>query len=435
MSLLEMVFACSSGDELLLMKDERGFTLLHLLINGLSTTLTTSLSRSLTELISHLVFRCPKICVTTDSETRTPLSKLVDTLTRTPLRTVALKVTLVQLLLAAAPDSASIVNRDGLHPLHELVEKRIQSGSEKIMIEEHQCMAVQALVNAFPAASKIASRRNGLPLHSAISHRCCARLCAVLLSANPMALLQDRNGEPCSFDSPPAGTVRRDCAIHVACKESPGHLYWVKCQWSDPTVISLLLSADPRQAALLGADGRSPLYLVLTNAKNTRVGSADCTACLGLLLKHCPDEMRQELHAPGLGGALPLHVACTYGMDIGAIQTLLDVDPEAVSREFTDNGEPQLALEAAIRHGAPPAVLRALCSAYQAAVSHVGSEGRLPLHHAMLHRCELAVVLALAGAGVKVTVQSVRSAKAGTSKTQPKGMLAVKTPASVSCFP
>ena len=366
----------------LLHADTRGNNVLHALSKSL-----TSVVASLGTYIHCTCLLSPEAAAHKNRDGNTPFATLVSR----PSATAAA----LQCLMWHYPEAVRGKDRQQLLCLHSLLREGGYSRSEA-----NAELVIKTVVAAWPAAAAIpcaasggfsGGEGSGLPLHMAIRNRKTRSCASAIFEAFPAAI-----------DTPdPADGLY---AVHMACARPSG--YHHSNYSSDPKLLSFCLEADKMAATRTDSHGRIALCHVCQSRGNDRArDSARVAKCASMLISAYPDSVKRlwptpDAHralAPGTSSAmLPLHAAIIFGISPDTIQLLVEAFPAGCTIPCVDrDGSQRLPLELALGAGANVDVLRILCRAYKQAIFMPLSERsdyRFPLHAALAHGCDVAVI-------------------------------------------
>ena len=319
-----------------------------------------------------------------------------DELKRKPLHLAAAyyskesKPVVLESVLDAAPDLATVVDEEGRLPLHIAASSKASKESITILLDAH------------PDGASRRTKATKLPLHLACEFRAPLETTSALLAAFPLGA---KESSMLKFP------------LHFACEFKAGI-----------EVVQLLLDAHPDAVfAKAGADTLLPLHLAAANKASPDViellllHNADAVVdrdnnmrlplhhalersapeeTIVLLIQTCPETASVQGYFPHL----PLHIALEKNYSVVVIDALLTALPSSSQRK---DAYGVLPLRRAIKSRSSPEVILSILrdDKIKAATKELDEYERLALHYACARQMPLSVIQALVDAcpeGVQV---------------------------------
>lgn len=221
---------------------------------------------------------------------------------------------------------------------------------------------VELLIDRYDEALRITSSRNTwfineLPLHRALRNGASTDIITTLLNRFPDAA-------KCATGA--RGSTENELALHIACRGSRSGQEEV-----DYELVRLLFEAFPAGALHANSEGALPIHIACS------FGSLEAAQ---LFLEHHADEAR----AQDGDRRLPLHYAASGRAPLELVQLLIESFPDGIAAE--DN-HGMLPLHIACLHGAGQDVVECLTNQYQSVeedgkggLNVADNDGEIPLH-------------------------------------------------------
>lgn len=274
-------------------------------------------------------------------------------------------VEIVATLLEAFPPA--VTQRDlktGDLPLHAVLSSMSYAGAASEAL-------VQLLLraNTSACAERTTLHRSRLPLHLAVANGRSVAVVTALLEAFPAATrLTDSDGKtPLHLLNCVASSNKSEAAPSSAAAAA-----------ASVEVARLLLAADPSAAAVMDATANKNLPLHAFLERHSVHASVPDDAVALVLIEAHPAACS---HANARTGSLPLHRLPTRA-SAALVAALLAACPSAVS---TPNLAGELPLHVAVTRGVCAAAVEALLAAHPAAAAAADAAGRLPLNRISAH--------------------------------------------------
>ncbi|KAL7497414.1 hypothetical protein ACHAWT_008203 [Skeletonema menzelii] len=257
---------------------------------------------------------------------------------------------------------------------------------------------IEALITAYPDATKTIDDQGMLPLHLACRNGASRAVVMTLLGTNPDSInAKDKKGRTPLNLVESSSSQNKDQVIDAM------HTFRINHE-------SGLL---PKAGAVMRSHTPVPVKEIFNGSVGEReVDYENRTILFRLILKKdwegvanrltmFPDEAMTWIVTKGYNGNLrflPLHKACVLTPPAAIIETLIKAFPEGVQRSDQDGWLP---LHCACFYGAPPESIEELIRANPKAAQVKDDDSRLPLHYACMKGAPDSVVTKLLGAHVK----------------------------------